>query len=70
MLAVEGIGALILWGHWLLSGTVPAADAGFYGLFHEGVAVCHTVREAVRCGADTSARDPTEPADGGDGPHG
>jgi trk system potassium uptake protein len=42
MLAVEGIGALILWGHWLLSGTVPAADAGFYGLFHEGVSAFST----------------------------
>lgn len=41
MLAVEGIGALILWLHWQLSGIVPAGDALFYALFHAVAAFCN-----------------------------
>lgn len=41
MLAVEGIGALILWAHWRLSGIVPAGDAAFYALFHSVAAFCN-----------------------------
>ncbi len=41
MLAVEGIGTLILWIHWRLSGTVAAADALFYALFHSVAAFCN-----------------------------
>ena len=41
MLAVEGIGALILWVHWRLSGIVPAGDAAFYALFHAVAAFCN-----------------------------
>jgi trk system potassium uptake protein len=41
MLAVEGLGALILWWHWRLSGIVPAGDAAFYGLFHAVAAFCN-----------------------------
>jgi trk/ktr system potassium uptake protein len=41
MLAVEGLGALILWAHWRLSGMVPAEDAAFYALFHAVAAFCN-----------------------------
>jgi trk system potassium uptake protein TrkH len=41
MLAIEGIGALILWAHWTLSGMVPARDAPFYALFHAVAAFCN-----------------------------
>jgi trk system potassium uptake protein TrkH len=41
MLAVEGIGMLILWAHWRLSGIVPAEDAVFYALFHAVAAFCN-----------------------------
>jgi trk system potassium uptake protein len=41
MLAVEGVGALILWAHWRLSGIVPAGDAAFYALFHSVAAFCN-----------------------------
>jgi len=41
MLAVEGIGALILWIHWRLSGIVPDGDAAFYALFHAVSAFCN-----------------------------
>ena len=41
MLAVEGIGALILWVHWRRSGIVPAGDAAFYALFHAVAAFCN-----------------------------
>ncbi len=41
MLAVEGIGTLILWVHWRLSGIVPAGDAAFYALFHAVAAFCN-----------------------------
>lgn len=41
MLAVEGVGALILAIHWRWSGLVPAGDAVFYGLFHAVAAYCN-----------------------------
>lgn len=41
MLAVEGIGMLILWAHWSLSGIAPAGDAAFYALFHAVAAFCN-----------------------------
>jgi trk system potassium uptake protein TrkH len=41
MLAVEGIGTLILWVHWRLSGIAPAGDAAFYALFHSVAAFCN-----------------------------
>jgi trk system potassium uptake protein TrkH len=41
MLAVEGVGALILWLHWRNSGIVPAGDAAFYALFHSVAAFCN-----------------------------
>jgi trk system potassium uptake protein len=41
MLVVEGIGALILWAHWRLSGIVPASDAAFYAIFHSVAAFCN-----------------------------
>ena len=41
MLAVEGVGALILWVHWRMSGIVPAGDAAFYALFHAVAAFCN-----------------------------
>jgi trk system potassium uptake protein TrkH len=41
MLVVEGIGAVILWVHWRLSGIVPADDAAFYALFHAVAAFCN-----------------------------
>jgi len=41
MLAVEGLGALILWVHWRAQGTVAPGDAAFYGLFHAVAAFCN-----------------------------
>jgi trk system potassium uptake protein TrkH len=41
MLAVECIGALILWGHWRSSGIVPAGEAAFYAIFHAVAAYCN-----------------------------
>jgi trk system potassium uptake protein len=41
MLAIEGIGALILWLHWTLSGMVAPRDAPFYALFHAVAAFCN-----------------------------
>ena len=41
MLAVEGLGTLILWAHWRLSGIVPAGDAAFYAIFHAVAAFCN-----------------------------
>ena len=41
MLAVEGIGAYLLWLHWLRQGIVPAGDAAFYALFHAVAAFCN-----------------------------
>ncbi|MGE5375082.1 MAG: TrkH family potassium uptake protein [Bacteroidota bacterium] len=41
MLALEGIGALILWIHWQSQGIVSPRDAAFYGLFHSVAAFCN-----------------------------
>jgi trk system potassium uptake protein TrkH len=41
MLAVEGVGALILWAHWRWSGIVPTGDAAFYAVFHAVAAFCN-----------------------------
>jgi trk system potassium uptake protein TrkH len=41
MLAVEGLGTVILWAHWGLSGMVPAENAAFYALFHAVAAFCN-----------------------------
>ena len=41
MLAVEGTGALILWGNWRLRGIVPEESAAFYALFHAVAAFCN-----------------------------
>jgi trk system potassium uptake protein len=41
MLTIEGIGAVILWLHWTVSGLVPARDAPFYALFHAVAAFCN-----------------------------
>ena len=41
MLAVEGAGALILWGNWRLRDIVPEESAAFYALFHAVAAFCN-----------------------------
>lgn len=41
MVAIEGVGALILWVHWRLNGIVPAGDVAFYALFHAVAAFCN-----------------------------
>lgn len=41
MLAIEGIGATILWVHWRSNGIVPAGDVAFYALFHAIAAFCN-----------------------------
>ena len=41
MLAVEGVGAAILWLNWVIRGVVPAGEAGFYALFHTVAAFCN-----------------------------
>jgi trk system potassium uptake protein len=41
MLAVEGIGAVILWINWRAQGIVSPGDAAFYGLFHSVAAFCN-----------------------------
>jgi trk system potassium uptake protein TrkH len=41
MLAIEGVGALLLWLHWRLNGIAPAGDAAFYSVFHAVAAFCN-----------------------------
>lgn len=41
MLALEAIGALVLWLHWSTAGIVPPGEAGFYALFHAVAAFCN-----------------------------
>ena len=41
MLVIEGIGAFVLWRHWLNIGVVGADDAAFYALFHAVAAFCN-----------------------------
>jgi trk system potassium uptake protein len=41
MLAVEGVGAFILWIDWRARGIVPAGSAAFYALFHAVAAFCN-----------------------------
>jgi trk system potassium uptake protein len=41
MLALEGLGGLILGVHWSLSGIAPPGDAAFYALFHSVAAFCN-----------------------------
>jgi trk system potassium uptake protein len=41
MLAMEGIGALVLWLHWSTAGIVPPSEAAFYALFHAVAAFCN-----------------------------
>ena len=41
MLTIEGIGAIVLFLHWRISGIVPASQAGFYAIFHAITAYCN-----------------------------
>lgn len=41
ILAIEGLGALLLYLHWRLAGIVPAEDALFYAVFHAVTAFCN-----------------------------
>jgi trk system potassium uptake protein TrkH len=41
MLAIQGLGTLILWIHWRVAGIAPAGDAAFYALFHAVAAYCN-----------------------------
>lgn len=41
MLAIEGVGALILWLHWRSGDIVSEGDAAFYALFHAIAAYCN-----------------------------
>lgn len=41
ILAIEGLGALLLYVHWRLAGIVPADDAFFYAVFHAVTAFCN-----------------------------
>lgn len=41
MLAIEGIGAVLLFIHWSLSGIVPPGKAVFYAIFHAVTAYCN-----------------------------
>jgi trk system potassium uptake protein TrkH len=41
MLAIEGVGALLLLIHWGLSGIVPPGKAFFYAIFHAVTAYCN-----------------------------
>lgn len=41
MLLIEGIGAVLLFLHWRISGIVPAGKAGYYAIFHAITAYCN-----------------------------
>jgi trk system potassium uptake protein len=41
VLLMEGMGALLLYFHWRLSGIVPADEAAFYAVFHAVSAFCN-----------------------------
>jgi trk system potassium uptake protein TrkH len=41
MLAIEGVGALLLWMHWGLSGIVTPGQAAYYAIFHAVTAYCN-----------------------------
>jgi len=41
MLAIEGIGAILLFLHWSISGIVPPGKALFYAIFHAVTAYCN-----------------------------
>jgi trk system potassium uptake protein TrkH len=41
MLAIEGIGAVLLFLHWRISGIVPPGKALYYALFHAVTAYCN-----------------------------
>ena len=41
MLAIEGVGAALLFLHWRISGIVPAGKAAYYAIFHAVTAYCN-----------------------------
>jgi trk system potassium uptake protein TrkH len=41
MLVIEGVGAILLFFHWRISGIVPAGKAAFYAIFHAVTAYCN-----------------------------
>ena len=41
MLAIEGVGAALLFLHWRISGIVPAGKAAYYAIFHAITAYCN-----------------------------
>ncbi|HJS17235.1 MAG TPA: potassium transporter TrkG [Anaerolineales bacterium] len=41
MLVIEGIGAILLFLHWRISGIVPPGKAAFYAIFHAVTAYCN-----------------------------
>ena len=41
MLAIEGVGAILLFLHWSISGIVPPGKAAFYAIFHAVTAYCN-----------------------------
>jgi trk system potassium uptake protein TrkH len=41
MLAIEGVGAALLYLHWRISGIVPAGKAAYYAIFHAVTAYCN-----------------------------
>jgi trk system potassium uptake protein TrkH len=41
MFIIEGVGALLLYLHWRLSGIVPAGQAAFYAIFHAVMTFCN-----------------------------
>jgi trk system potassium uptake protein TrkH len=41
MLAIEGVGAILLFLHWRIAGIVPPGKAAFYAIFHAVTAYCN-----------------------------
>jgi trk system potassium uptake protein TrkH len=41
MFTIEGVGALLLFLHWRISGIVPAGQAVFYAIFHAVMSFCN-----------------------------
>jgi trk system potassium uptake protein TrkH len=41
MVLIEGIGAILLFLHWTISGIVPPGQAAFYAIFHAVTAYCN-----------------------------
>ena len=61
MLAIEGIGATLLFLHWRISGIVPPGKAVFYAIFHAITAYCNAGFDLFNGLPEYPAGIPTDP---------